>query len=195
MHDLHGRHPKCGIHVSLRSRFRTVQLAIVMAALLAGTARAQDQAGLEFRLGIGTFLSHDRGWNYSEPVELFATVVAPVGSVDVEAGASFFKSFAQFVRPAEVPRLPGSYREGFGARLGVRVPSAARGALSALIGAELIHSRTDGSARGTTIAGAAGIGLNFGSERRGSIELRYVRFAERLGSSRGILPLTIAWRL
>jgi hypothetical protein len=177
------------------ARHRVIQLAIVCVTLSPPVLAAQGSFRPELRLGIGTFLSHDRGWNYSEPIEFFAAIARKTGSVDLEAGASFSKSFARFSQPAIDPRAPSAYRDGFHARLGLRAPSATRSAVSALIGAELVHNRTEGEARTTTVAGAAGIGLNFGSERRGTIDLRYVRFAKRLGSSRGILPLTLAWQL
>jgi hypothetical protein len=146
-------------------------------------------------LGIGTFLSHDRGWNYSEPIEFFAALVRKTGPIDLEAAAVVSKSFAHFSQPAVDPRAPIAYRDGFRARLGLRAPNAMRSAVSALIGTELVYNRTEGEARTTTLAGTAGIGLNFGSARRGTIDFRYTRFAKRLGSSRGILPITLAWQL
>jgi hypothetical protein len=146
-------------------------------------------------LGIGTFLSHDRGWNYSEPIEVFAALVRKTGPVDLEAAAVVSKSFAHFSQPAVDPLGSTAYRDGFRARLGLRAPSAMRSAVSALIGAELVHNRTAGEARATTVAGTAGIGLNFGPARRGTIDFRYTRFAQRLGSSRGIMPITLAWKL
>jgi hypothetical protein len=173
------------------ARHRVILLSIACATLFPSVLAAQGSV----RLGIGTFLSHDRGWNYSEPIEFFATVARKTGSVDLEAGAAFSKSFAQFSQPAVDPRAPSAYRDGFHARLGLRAPSTSRSFVSALIGAELFHNRTEGQGRATTVGGSAGLGLNFGSERRGSIDLRYVRFAKRLGSSRGILPLTLAWQL
>lgn len=172
-----------------------IPLIIAAATVYAGPAGAQTTIRPELRLGIGTFLSRDRGWNYSEPIELFASVGRNAGSVHVEAGASLFKSFRKFAYPAISPRPPGSYHDGFAARLHARVPSATHSSLSALVGAELVHNRTAGEPRATTAAGTAGIGLNFGPARRGAIDLRYVRFAKPLGSSRGILPLTLAWRL
>jgi hypothetical protein len=174
---------------------RVTHLMIAGAALVPRAAASQGTIRPEVRVGVGTFLSHDRGWNYSEPIEFFATITRKTGSIDLEAGAAFSKSFAHFSQPAVDPRAPSAYRDGFRARLGLRAPSAVRSAVSALVGAELVHNRTEGEVRTTTVAGTAGIGLNFGSERRGTIDLRYTRFAKRLGSSRGILPLTVAWQL
>ena len=171
-----------------------VQLALAWTTLAPLVVAAQRTDRAELRLGIGTFLSHDRGWNYSEPIEFFAAVTRKTGSVDLEAGAAFSKSFVHFSQPAVYPGAPSAYRDGFRLRLGLRAPTAARSAVSALLGAELVNDRTEGAERATTVAGTAGLGLNFGSERRGSIDLRYTRFAKRLGSSRGILPLTIAWQ-
>jgi len=177
------------------TRHRVIQLIIAWATLSPLVLPAQGTVQPELRLGIGTFLSHDRGWNYSEPIEFFAAITRKTGSIDLEAGAAFSKSFAHFSEPAVDPRAPSAYRDGFRARLGLRAPSATRSSVSGLVGAELVHNRTEGEVRTTTVAGTAGIGLNFGSERRGTIDLRYVRFAKRLGSSQGILPLTLAWQL
>ena len=179
-------------------RVGRVAQAIILWSALALTplaVAAQKIAQPELRLGIGTFLSHDRGWNYSEPIEFFAAFVRKAGSIDLEAGAVVSKSFAHFSQPAVDPRAPSAYRDGFRARLGLRAPNAMRSAVSALIGTELVYNRTDGEARTTTLAGTAGIGLNFGSARRGTIDFRYTRFAKRLGSSRAILPITVAWQL
>ena len=180
-----------------KSRSRTVVIRLMTHFVTAATALLPVVAWAQesVRLGVGTFLSHDRGWNYSEPIEFFAGVSRKTGSMDLEAGAAFSKSFAHFSQPAVDPRAPSAYRDGLRARLGLRAPSTARSAVSALVGAELVHNRTEGEVRTTTIAGTAGIGLNFGPERRGTIDLRYTRFAKRLGSSRGILPLTLAWQL
>lgn len=172
-----------------------IQLIVAFAAFYCGVANAQRANPLELRLGIGTFLSHDRGWNYSEPIEFFAALTRRTGPVDVEGGVSFSKSFAQFSRPAVNPPLPTAYRDGFRSRLGLRIPATAQSLVSALVGTELIVNRTEGEARAATFGGVLGVGLNFGPARRAALDLRYVRFAKRLGSSRGILPLTISWRL
>ena len=172
-----------------------IQLVIAWTAFSPGSAEAQRAENTSFRLGIGTFLSRDRGWNYGEPIELFAAVVRKAGSIDVEAGVSFSKSFVDFSYPAVFPPEPNAYRDGVRARLGLRIPSGANGLVSALVGAELVHNRTEREPRTSTIAGMAGVGLNFGPARRATLDLRYVSFAKRLGSSRGILPLTLAWRL
>lgn len=177
-----------------RDRAHVVQLTIALITLYPAALTAQGSVQPELRLGIGTFLSHDKGWNFEEPIEFFAAVTRRTGSVDLEAAASFSKTFAHFSKPAVWP-YPSAYVDGFRARLGLRVPSVARSLVSALVGAELVHNLTEGEARTSTLAGSGGLGLNFGSERRGSIDLTYVRFAKRLGTSRGILPLTLAWRL
>ena len=83
------------------------------------------------------------------------------------------KSFAHFSHPAVDPRAPSAYRDGLRVRLGLRAPNAMRSAVSALIGTELVYNRTEGEARTTTLAGTAGIGLNFGPARRGTIDFRY----------------------
>ena len=178
-----------------RYRSSLIQLVIAWTALSPSSAEAQRADNTSFRLGIGTFLSRDRGWNYGEPIELFAAVVRKAGSIDVEAGASFSKSFVRFAYPAVYPRAPSAYLDGFRARLGIRVPDGNQSLVSALVGAEFVHNRTEREPRTSTVAGMAGVGLNFGPARRASLDLRYVSFAKRLGSSRGILPLTLAWRL
>jgi hypothetical protein len=178
-----------------RYRSGLLQLAVACTALSPFAADAQRSDNTSFRLGIGTFLSRDRGWNYGEPIELFAAVVRKAGSLDVEAGASFSKSFVRFIYPAVDPPAQSAYRDGFRARLGIRVPGGTQGLVSALVGAELVHNRTERAPRTSTVGGMAGVGLNFGPARRGSLDLRYVSFARRLGASRGILPLTLAWRL
>ncbi len=159
-----------------------------------GVAKAQRIDRFEVRVGIGTFLSHDRGWNFSEPIDLLAAVVRSTGPIDLEAGASFSKSFAHFSEPAVYPPLPRAYRDGFRMRLGVRSPKATRSAVSALLGTELIVNQTEGYSRAITFGGSVGLGLNCGPARRAAIDLRYIRFAKQLGSSRGILPLTLSWR-
>lgn len=169
-------------------------LIIAGIAFMPAATEAQAAGKYEFRIGIGTFLTRDRGWNYADPVELFAALARTSSLIDLEAGASFSKSFVGFSRPTVSPAPPSEYRDGFRARVGLRAPSLRRSRLSALVGTELVHNRTDGEV-GTTIAATAGIGLNFGPARRATLDLRYVRFARRLGSSRGILPLTLAWRL
>jgi hypothetical protein len=172
-----------------------IHLLIGWTALSPGVADAQSTGNTSFRLGIGTFLSRDRGWNYGEPIELFAAVVRKSGSIDVEAGASVSKSFVGFSYPAVYPGSPSAYRDGFRARLGIRVPDANHGLVSALVGAELVHNRTERAPRTSTLGGMAGVGINFGPARRATLDLRYVGFAKRLGSSRGILPFTLAWQL
>lgn len=172
-----------------------VQLLLVCAAFFPLVVAAQRNDRPEFRVGIGTFLTRDRGWNYDEAIEVFAAFGRNAGSVDLEAAASFSKSFGHFSQPAVSPPYPNPYRDGFRARLGLRLPSKTRSPVSALLGAELVHNRTKPDAPGTTVAGSAGLGLYFGPERRGMIDLRYVRFAKRLGTSRGILPLNISWQL
>jgi hypothetical protein len=169
-------------------------LIVAAITLMPAATEAQAAGKYEFRVGIGTFLTRDRGWNYAEPVELFAALARTSGSIDLEAGASFSKSFVRFSKPAVFPPPPSGYRDGFRARVGLRVPSLTHSSLSALVGTELVHNRTDGEV-GTTIAATGGIGLNFGPARRATLDLRYVSFARRLGSSRGILPFTLAWRL
>lgn len=195
MHNVFRTTRQGGSRPILRSPYRAVQLVIASTLLLPIVATAQRTLQPEFRLGIGTFLSRDRGWNYGEPIELFAGVAQRVGSIDLEAGASFSKSFAKFSKPAVVPAPPSAYLDGVRARVGLRAPSGVHSKVSALVGAELVHNRTEGEPRTTTVAGTAGVGLNFGSEGRATVDLRYVRFAKRLGSSRGILSLTLAWRL
>jgi hypothetical protein len=183
-------------HSILGYRFGLIELLVIAwTALFPVAADAQRTDNTSFRLGIGTFLNRDRGWNYGEPIELFAAVRRKAASIDVEAGASFSKSFVGFSKPAVYPPPPSAYLDGFRARLGIRVPDASHSLVSALVGAEFVHNRTEGEARTSTIAGMVGIGFNFGPARRGTLDLRYVSFAKRLGSSRGILPLTLAWQL
>jgi hypothetical protein len=170
-------------------------LTVALTTLFPVVLAAQRSVRPELRLGLGTFLSRDRGWNYEEPVEFFAALTRRTGSVDLEVAASFSKTFAHFSQPAVSPRYPSAYVDGFRAGLGLRLPSVTHSIVSALVGAEFVHNRTEGEARTSTFAGTAGLGLNFGPERRGTVDLRYVSFAKRLGSSRGILPLTLAWRL
>ena len=172
------------------------QLLLVMLFSIAfpGNAIAQSTDRLQVKVGLGTFLSRDRGWNYAEPVEVLAAVTRRTGSVDLEAGASFSKSFGRFSKPAIDPAPPSQYRDGFRVHFGVRAPAAVEGAVSALIGTALVVNRTDDE-MASTIAGVIGVGLNFGAAKRASLDLRYVGFAKSLGSSRGILPLTLGWRL
>jgi hypothetical protein len=173
---------------------RAIQLAIAGILISPIAAAAQGSGRPEIRVGLGTFLSRDRGWNYEEPVEFFASIARKAGSMDVEAAASFSKSFASFSSPAVVGS-ESNYRDGFRIRLGLRAPSATRSMVSALVGAEFVHNNDERTVRRSTMAGTAGLGVNFGPERRGTIDLRYVAFANRLGTSRGVLPLTFAWRL
>ncbi len=178
-------------------RYRTglVRLVIASTILSPVVADAQRTDNTSFRIGIGTFLSRERGWEYGEPIELFATVARKTGSIELEAGVSVSKSFVDFSYPAVSPPEPRAYLDGFRARLGIRVPNGTHSLLSALVGAELAQNRTQGEPRTSTLAGMAGVGLNFGPARRATLDLRYVSFANRLGSSRGILPLTLAWQL
>jgi hypothetical protein len=182
-------------HRFIRYRSGLIHLLVGWTALSPVVADAQSTGNTSFRLGIGTFLSRDRGWNYGDPIELFAAVVRKTGSIDVEAGASISKSFVGFSYPAVSPPEPTAYLDGFRARLGIRIPHATRSLVSALVGAEFVHNRTEFAPRTSTVAGMAGVGLNFGPARRATLDLRYVSFARRLGSSRGILPLTLAWQL
>lgn len=181
---------------SRRPRVRgwLVPLVIAAAIVVSDSAGAQSTNGPGLRLGVGAFLSRDRGWNYDQQVEVFGAITNNVGSFSIEAGGSFYKSFGSFSYPAVSPRPSTAFRNGFAGRVQLRTPTAER-ALSAIVGAEVFHNLTDGEPRATTAAGTAGIGVNFGSARRGSLDLRYVRFAKRLGSSSGILPLTLTWRL
>ena len=172
-----------------------VQVVIGSTIFNAGVANAQRADELQLRIGVGTFLSHDRGWNYGEPIEFLVAVTRATGSVDLEAGASFSKSFAHFSSPAVYPPPPSEYRDGFRVRLGVRAPAATQLAISGLLGTELVVNQTDSETLATTVGGVIGAALNFGPARRAALDLRYVRFAKKLGSSRGILPLTLSWRL
>jgi hypothetical protein len=167
-------------------------IALTMISPLAVVAQRSGQ--MEIRLGFGTFLSRDRGWNYAEPIEVFVGVARKAGAMDVEAAASVSKSFVSFAYPA-IPGQEGGYYDGFRLRLGLRAPNAARSLVSAIVGAEFVHNNGERAVRRSTIAGTVGLGLNLGPERRGTIDLRYVAFANRLGTSRGVLPLTFAWRL
>lgn len=194
MHNLFCRR-RGGRSRRLRPRYWVIQLIVAAAIVHADSADAQTTKGAQLRVGLGTFLSRDRGWNYKDQIEVFAAAARNVGSFNVEAGASLFKSFGDYSNPAVSPLPPGSFNDGFAARLHVRAPNASRSGLSAIVGAELVHNRTEDEARATTAAGTVGVGLNFGSGKRGALDLRYVRFATPLGSSRGILPLTLAWRL
>src|SRR5688572_24659490 len=166
---------------SFRYLLGLLQVVIAWTALSPAAADAQGTDNTSFRLGIGTFLSRDRGWNYGEPIELSAAVVRKAGSIDVAAGASFSKSFVGFSYPAVDPPAQSGYRDGFRARLGIRVPGGTRGLVSALVGAELVHNRTEGAPRTSTVGAMAGVGLTFGPARRGTLDLRYVGFAKRLG--------------
>jgi hypothetical protein len=177
------------------SQVRPFIVIVASAIVVAASASAQTSNRPELRLGVGTFLSRDGGWNYTEQTEVFAAVAQNIGSFNVEAGGSFFKSYRNFIYPAMVPRPPRAFHDGFAGRLHVRTPNARTSAFSAIVGAEVFQNRTDDEERLTTAAGTAGVGFNFGSGRRGSLDLRYVRFAKPLGSSRGILPLTLSWRL
>lgn len=147
------------------------------------------------RLGFGTLLTRDRGWNYHESYELFGALGRTVGPMDVEAGASVLLSLTgESSTPASgAPAVP--FRNGYAGRLHLRLPSATRSSLSVLAGGEIIADRTQGNARTTTAGAMVGAGWNFGSAHRGALDIRYVAFAERLGTSRGFLALTLGWRL
>lgn len=179
----------------MRATLCCLVLPLAWSMAAPGRLSAQGPLRPEIRLGLGTFLSHDRGWNYTETVEFFASVGQSAGPVHFEAGASLFRSFAEFAKPAVVPPYPTAYRDGVGARLHLRAPTPGRSPLSVLAGLEILQNRTANEERGTTVAGTAGLAYNFGPARRGAVDFRYVRFAEPLGSSRGILPLTLGWRL
>ena len=177
-------------HAWLVTGFRALIVA-ALAAVLAPEAAAQRPEGLNVQVGLGTFLSRDRGWNYAESIEVFAAVSKRAGGVDVLAGASFFKTFATFSYPDIVPRPPRAITDGLAARFHVRIPSATRSSVGAIAGTEIVRNLTSGEPRSTTAAGAAGLGLNLG---RAEIGVRYVGFARRLGSSRGMMPLSLGWR-
>src|SRR5690242_1674293 len=103
----------------LRSAFTLISLAaFAAAALFWSNAEAQPSDRFVLRLGVATFLSKDRGWNYSEPVEILAVLVRKTGSVELEAGASISKSFATFAQPDVFPPPPSPYRDGFSLRVG-----------------------------------------------------------------------------
>jgi hypothetical protein len=179
------------------SRTILALLLLALAELLSARADADAQAAdlYQVRIGVATFISRDRGWNYSEPVEILAALVRKSGSVELEAGASISKSFAGFGEPAISPAPPNPYRDGFRLRLGVRAPSPITSAVSGLIGVELVANQTDGEKHSATLGATAGVGLNFGPAKRLALDVRYIGFARRLGSSKGILPVSLAWRL
>ena len=175
--------------------FTLLALALLAEPALARcNAHAQQSDRVQLRLGVATFLSHDRGWNYGEPVEILASLVRKTGSVELEAGASVSKSFANFVEPAVVPKQLIAYRDGFRLRVGVRAPSASQSVVSALLGIELVANRTEGEVRSSTLGVMTGLGVNFGPAKRAALDVRYVRFSHELGSSKGILPVSLAWR-
>ena len=188
-------HDRCSRRRLRRLHLLMAQAIFVLATFYSGVANAQRTDRLEVRVGIGTFLSHDRGWNYSEPIEFLVGVARTTGSVNLEAGASFSKSFVRFVKPAVIPSPPSAYYDGFRLRMGIRAPSTTLSAISALLGAELIVNQTEGEMRAATLGAVVGAGINVGPARRAAMDLKYVRFAKKLGSSRGILPLTFSWRL
>ena len=179
------------------SRTILVLLVGALAELLSPRADAEAQAAdlHQVRIGVATFISRDRGWNYSEPVEILATLVRKSGSLELEAGASISKSFTSFAEPAMFPSPPNPYRDGFRLRLGVRAPSPVQSVVSGLIGVELVANQTDGEKHSATLGATAGVGLNFGPAKRVALDARYIAFARRLGSSKGILPVSVAWRL
>jgi hypothetical protein len=189
------RRSRCLARSRTISRYcSAIALGIALTMISPVALAAQRSGQTEIRLGFGTFLSRDRGWNYAEPIEVFVGVARNAGAMDVEAAASFSKSFVGFAYPQIVGQESGYY-DGFRLRLGLRAPNAARSLVSAIMGAEFVHNNGERAVRRSTMAGTVGLGLNVGPERRGTIDLRYVAFANRMGTSRGVLPLTFAWRL
>lgn len=170
-------------------------LAAVGGAFSPPDVGAQGTARPDFRFGIGTFLTRDRGWNFHNHVEFSAGLARQAGGMDVEAGVSISESHADLVDSPILPPPPDPYMEGVRVQLGLRAPSRTQSMVSVLLGTEVVQNRTDGAPRTTAFAGTSGLGINFGPRGRGTMELRYVWFAKRLGSSRGVLPLTVSWVL
>ncbi|MGI8617973.1 MAG: hypothetical protein ACR2L6_02645 [Gemmatimonadaceae bacterium] len=177
--------------MSPRSLRAPVLLITAAVMLFAAAAEAQRP---QVRIGLGTLLTRDRGWNYHESLEFAGALVNSFGPVDLEAGASLIRSFAEFSSPAGFAG-PVGFRDGFSIRMHFRVPAARRAPLSALAGAEVVQDRTEDNPRTTTAGAMLGAGWNFGPQHRAALDLRYVAFARRLGTSRGILGLTLGWRL
>jgi len=172
-----------------------LRLAIlpVLAAILTCATVASGQRP-QARIGFGTLLTRDRGWNYHESLEFVGTMVNTIGPVDMEAGASLIRSFADLGSPTSFAD-PVAFRDGFSLRVHFRAPAARQSPLSALAGAEFVGDITDGNPKTTTPAAVIGAGWNLGPQHRASLDLRYVAFAKRLGTSRGILVLTLGVRL
>lgn len=177
----------------LRNCFLLGCLVVATDSFSPSAVGAQRIARPDVRLGIGTFLTRDRGWNFHDHVEYSAGVARQAGGIDVEAGVSASESYADLVDSPLLPPPPKPYMEGVRVQLGLRAPRRTLSMVSVLVGAELVHNRTDGAPRTTAFAGTGGVGLNFGPKGRGTMDLRYVWFAKRLGSSRGVLPLTLSW--
>lgn len=172
---------------------RDITWQILAAVTIFGAAAAEAQRP-QARIAFGTLLTRDRGWNYHESLEFAGALVNTIGPVDIEAGASLIRSFAEFSSPAGFAG-PVAFRDGFSIRVHFRVPAARDSPLSVLAGAEVVQDRTGDNPRTTTAGAMLGAGWNFGPQHRAALDLRYVAFAKRLGTSRGILALTLGWRL
>ncbi|MEO7648236.1 MAG: hypothetical protein ABIV11_08385 [Gemmatimonadaceae bacterium] len=167
-------------------------LAALLAVMVCAPAASGQQP--QARIGIGTLITRDRGWNYHESIEFSGVSAIAIGPVDMEAGASLIRSFAEFGSPADFSG-PVALRDGFTVRVHFRAPSASRSALSGLVGAEAVWDITDGNPKTNALATAIGVALDLGPSRRASLDLRYVAFAKRLGTSKGMLAATAGWRL
>ncbi len=182
----------------MRRALRALSWAV--AALAVSTIEVAAQRP-HARVSVGTLLTRDRGWNYHESFEFAGVVGRTIGFFDLEVGASLIKSFAGEMSAPTASLSPPAggfsetaFRDGYGGRLHVRLPSASKSSFSALAGVELISDRTDDHVPESAAGGTVGAAWSMGPGNRVLLDLRYVALSNRLGSSRGLLALNLGWR-
>lgn len=165
-------------------------LCVAMAMLLAPT-RLRAQRTWQAVVGLGTFLTRDRGWNYdlnlgatAGAVWQFSDWVALRGTLTAR-----FSVAPTGPSPWFPPRPQPTTDGGTFAFHLVSRPGPLN--LYVVGGAEYFEPWWEERVHSGTVAASGGAGLAWGKQRRWKVEGRYSSFARRMGSSRGHLDVAM----
>ena len=165
----------------------------VLSAVPAETVTAQGS--VRPVLGIGPFLTKDRGWNYERNLAALVGFEVPLGTGQLRlalTGRIGARGNLSYV--SQWPPRPGSTENGVTLAVHARTPPGPAG-VYLVVGPEIfraIGERGPLPARGSRVAVAGGIGIG---GARWSLESRYAVFQRAIGTTRGHLDLAVLRRL
>lgn len=167
---------------------------VVCSGLACVSVPAWLPAQHRFETQLGTFLTHDRGWNW----ELNASGRVGVASHLTEAwwGVSYATGRLSACPCGDIPSIPAapeSIENGLatGYELQRRVLSQR---VTGLLGVEWFHVLGEDQARGSSWTGSVGVGWFWDARARWGTELRYEALARRLSATRGRLEWALVRR-